>query len=36
MSTLSLHYCLEDEKNTLNYSHLLPDLAPCLTLIGSN
>ena len=37
MSTLNIQLlCRKSRKNSLNYCYLLPDLAPCLTLSGSN
>ena len=37
MSTLNIELlCRKIENTSLNYCHLLPDLAPWLTLSGSN
>ena len=36
MSTPTYNYCTENRKQSLNYRSLLPDLAPWLTLSGSN
>ena len=36
MSTLNMGLFIADWKSPFNYSHLPPDLAPCITLNGTN